>query len=71
VVKGVRLLGAVGALVVPLSEDPLAESGLGDSFWLELGLVDQVIEGHQRSAMIAQPVRVPSTSHRGPKFRRL
>jgi hypothetical protein len=47
VVKGVRRVGAVGALVVPLGEDSPPESGFGDFLGLELGLVDLVIEGHQ------------------------
>jgi hypothetical protein len=51
VVKGVRRVGAVGAAVAPLGEDPPPESGFGEFFWLELGLVDQVIERHQRSAI--------------------
>ena len=47
VVEGVRLLRAVCALMVPLGEDPATESGFGDAFGLELGLVDLVIEWHQ------------------------
>jgi hypothetical protein len=47
VVERVCLISAVCALMVPLGEDPATESGFGDAFGLELGLVDLVIEWHQ------------------------
>jgi hypothetical protein len=46
-VKRVGVLSAIGTVVIPRRQDARPETPFCNSLGLKLGLVDQVIEGHQ------------------------